>query len=46
MARLSRASTVQIWRTQRDIINAMMRGQVTPDAGLERLVRETQALLK
>jgi multiple sugar transport system substrate-binding protein len=37
---------VRIWRTQRDIINEVMRGQLAPDAGLERLVRETQAMLK
>ena len=34
-------STVQIWRTQRDIINAMMRGEIAPDAALEKMAGET-----
>ena len=38
--------TVRIWRMQRDIINEVMRGQVTPDAGLEKMVRETRAMMK
>ena len=38
--------TVRIWRMQRDIINEVMRGQVTPDSGLEKMVRETQAMMK
>jgi multiple sugar transport system substrate-binding protein len=37
---------VRIWRVQRDIINEIMRGQLSPDAGLARLARETQAMLK
>ncbi len=37
---------VRIWRMQRDIINEIMRGQLTPDAGLDKLARETQALMK
>ena len=38
--------TVRIWRMQRDVLNEVMRGQVAPGAGLDRLVRETQAMLK
>lgn len=37
---------VRIWRAQRDILNEVMRGQLTPDAGFERLVKETQSMLK
>jgi multiple sugar transport system substrate-binding protein len=37
---------VLIWRVQRDILNVIMRGQLSPDAGLARLARETQAMLK
>jgi multiple sugar transport system substrate-binding protein len=39
-------NSVRIWRTQRDIINAVMRGQETPEAGLDRLVKETNTLIK
>ena len=39
-------NTVRIWRTQRDIINSVMRGDTTPEAGLEKLVGETNALIK
>lgn len=38
--------TVRIWRMQRDIINEVMRGQITPDSGLEKMVRETRAMMK
>jgi multiple sugar transport system substrate-binding protein len=38
--------TVRIWRMQRDIINEVMRGQVAPDAGLEKMVSETRAMMK
>ena len=38
--------TVRIWRMQRDILNQVMRGQLSPEAGLDRLVHETQAMLK
>jgi multiple sugar transport system substrate-binding protein len=38
--------SVRIWRTQRDIINKIMRGEVTPDAGLDELARETRAMMK
>jgi multiple sugar transport system substrate-binding protein len=40
------ASTVQIWRKQREIINAMMRGELTPEAALKRLSSETEAMMK
>ena len=40
------ASTVQIWRKQREIINAMMRGEMTPAAALKRLAGETEAMMK
>jgi multiple sugar transport system substrate-binding protein len=40
------ASTVQIWRKQREIINAMMRGELTPEAALKRLASETEAMMK
>jgi multiple sugar transport system substrate-binding protein len=39
-------STVQIWRQQRDILNAMMRGEIAPDAALEKMASETTALMK
>ncbi len=40
------ASTVQIWRKQREVINAVMHGELTPEAGLERLAHETEAMMK
>ena len=40
------ASTVQIWRKQREVINAVMRGELTPEAGLKRLASETEAMMK
>ena len=39
-------NSVRVWRTQREIINGVMRGDVTPEAGIERLGKETAALLK
>jgi multiple sugar transport system substrate-binding protein len=39
-------NSVRIWRTQREIINAVMRGTTTPQEGLEKLVAETSALMK
>jgi len=39
-------STVQIWRQQRDVINAMMRGEIAPDAALAKMTKETTALMK
>lgn len=38
-------NSVRIWRTQREIINGVMRGDVEPKAGLDRLVKETTALM-
>jgi multiple sugar transport system substrate-binding protein len=40
-----RGDAVRIWRAQRDIIAKVMRGQVTPAAGLEELARETRAMM-
>jgi multiple sugar transport system substrate-binding protein len=40
------ASTVQIWRKQREVISAVMRGDITPAAGLERIASETTAMMK
>ncbi len=37
---------VRIWRMQRDILNEVMRGQLDPDAGFDKLVKETRAALK
>jgi multiple sugar transport system substrate-binding protein len=41
-----RGDAVRIWRAQRDIIAKVMRGQVTPAAGLDELARETRAMMK
>jgi multiple sugar transport system substrate-binding protein len=38
--------TVQIWRAQRDVINAMMRGEIAPAAALDKMASETTAALK
>ena len=38
--------SVRIWRTQRDIIGTVMRGEVSPEAGLKQIVEQTNALLK
>ena len=38
--------TVRIWRMQRDVINEVMRGQVTAEAGLAKMVSETKAMAK
>ncbi|MDO5605758.1 MAG: ABC transporter substrate-binding protein [Paracoccus sp. (in: a-proteobacteria)] len=38
--------SVRIWRTQRDIIGTVMRGEVSPEDGLEQIVAETNALMK
>ncbi|MCA0962528.1 ABC transporter substrate-binding protein [Salipiger bermudensis] len=38
--------SVRIWRTQRDIIAAVMRGETTPEDGLAQLVSETNALME
>ena len=39
-------NSVRIWRTQREIINAVMRGTTPPQEGLDKLVAETSALMK
>ncbi len=39
-------NNVRIWRAQRDVITLVMRGEVAPEAGLERLVSETNMLMK
>jgi multiple sugar transport system substrate-binding protein len=38
--------TVRIWRMQRDIITSMMRGELTPDAALQKLAADTAAMMK
>lgn len=38
--------SVKIWRTQREIINGVMRGEAAPEAGLDRIVKESNALMK
>jgi multiple sugar transport system substrate-binding protein len=39
-------NNVRIWRTQRDLITAVMRGELAPEAGLERIAAETRALMR
>ncbi|GGH16368.1 ABC transporter substrate-binding protein [Alsobacter metallidurans] len=39
-------NSVRIWRTQREVINSVMRGETAPKAGIERIVSETEALMK
>ena len=39
-------NSVRIWRTQRDIIAAVMSGQSTPEEGLQQIVEQTAALLR
>jgi multiple sugar transport system substrate-binding protein len=38
--------TVQIWRAQRDIINAMMRGEIAPAAALDKMAVDTTSMMK
>ncbi|CAM3056571.1 ABC transporter substrate-binding protein [Paracoccus nototheniae] len=38
--------SVRIWRTQRDIIGTVMRGDVAPGDGLAQLVEQTNALMQ
>jgi multiple sugar transport system substrate-binding protein len=38
--------TVRIWRMQRDIITSMMRGEMTPDAAVQKMATETAAMMK
>ncbi|TQS71773.1 ABC transporter substrate-binding protein [Rhodobacteraceae bacterium] len=37
--------SVRIWRTQRDIIASVMRGDTTPEDGLAQIVEQTNALM-
>ncbi len=39
-------NTVRIWRTQRDIVGQVMRGEKTPEAGLAEIVKATRDLMK
>ncbi len=39
-------NSVRIWRAQREIINGIMRGEIEPKAGYERLLKETATLMK
>ena len=39
-------NSVKIWRAQRDIITSVMRGETAPEAGLAKMVSETNALMK
>lgn len=39
-------NTVRIWRAQRDIIGKVMRGDVTPEAGLAEIVKATREMMK
>jgi multiple sugar transport system substrate-binding protein len=39
-------NSVRIWRAQRDIVTSVMRGETTPEAGLARLVADTNAMMK
>jgi multiple sugar transport system substrate-binding protein len=39
-------NSVRIWRAQRDIINSVMSGDTTPEAGLKQIVDQTNALMQ
>ncbi len=39
-------NATRIWRQQRDVVNAVMRGELTAEAGIDRVVKETNALFK
>jgi multiple sugar transport system substrate-binding protein len=39
-------NSVRVWRQQRETINAVMRGEIGPDAGLEKMAEDTTALMK
>lgn len=39
-------NSVRIWRAQREIITGVMRGEIDPKAGYQRLLKETTALMK
>lgn len=38
--------TVRIWRSQRDVVTQVMRGEKTPEAGLAEIVKTTRDLMK
>jgi multiple sugar transport system substrate-binding protein len=38
-------NSVRIWQVQRDIINSVMRGDTPPEAGLKKMVEQTEALM-
>lgn len=38
--------SVRVWRTQRDIIGTVMRGEVSPEDGLAQMVEQTNALMQ
>lgn len=38
--------SVRVWRTQRDIIGTVMRGEVSPQDGLAQMVEQTNALMQ
>jgi multiple sugar transport system substrate-binding protein len=39
-------NSVRIWRQQREVVAGVMRGEIQPKAGIERMVSETEALMK
>ena len=39
-------NSVRIWRAQRDIINSVMSGDTTAEAGLKQIVDQTNALMQ
>lgn len=38
--------SVRVWRTQRDVIGTVMRGEVSPEDGLAQMVEQTNALMQ
>lgn len=39
-------NSVRVWRQQRETINAVMRGEIAPESGLEKIAQDTTALMK
>jgi multiple sugar transport system substrate-binding protein len=39
-------NSVRIWRAQREIINSVMRGDIDPKAGYEKMLKETASLMQ
>jgi multiple sugar transport system substrate-binding protein len=39
-------NSVRIWRAQREIITSVMRGDIAPKAGYDRLMKETATLMQ